>query len=267
MKKRLLSAALCLAMLVLPVRAAAAGEPAQAPSAKGDSGLPPLHVILPDDSMDTLEDDYGADAFGNTLDQSASRYYIANDFYNMESDASLHILPRFQTYQQTTEYSCGPAAALMVLEYFGIHDYNELEICDLSGTDQSKGTTVEGLQAFLESLGFRLDCHADTEPRFRDIEECEAYLIQAIDEGTPVLVDWVDWAGHWQVIIGIDTCGTDSPYDDVLILADPYDVTDHYQDGYYVFSFGRFYDMWREGPCAEKTVPYEQPFIAVHSDT
>lgn len=47
------------------------------------------------------------------------------------------------------------------------------------------------------------------------------------------MVDWVDWAGHWQVLIGIDTCGTESVYDDVMILADPYDVTDHYQDGYY----------------------------------
>mgnify|MGYP006967368385 CR=1 FL=1 len=31
----------------------------------------------------------------------------------------------------------------------------------------------------------------------------------------------------------IDTCSSDSPYDDVLIFADPYDVTDHKQDGYY----------------------------------
>ena len=28
----------------------------------------------------------------------------------------------------------------------------------------------------------------------------------------PVMVDWTDWGGHWQVIIGIDTCDTDDPY-------------------------------------------------------
>ena len=27
--------------------------------------------------------------------------------------------------------------------------------------------------------------------------------------------------------------------------------TDHYQDGYYIFSLGRFFDMWREGPCVK----------------
>lgn len=30
--------------------------------------------------------------------------------------------------------------------------------------------------------------------------------------------------------------GTADPSDDVLIFADPYDTTDHYQDGYYIFS-------------------------------
>ena len=77
-------------------------------------------------------------------------------------------------------------------------------------------------------------------------------------------MDWVDWAGHWQVIIGIDTCGSDTPYDDVLIFADPYDITDHYQDGYYIFPFSRFYGMWREGPCADKDDPYKQPFVIAY---
>ena len=272
MKKRFVSMALCLTMLLLPIQAAVADEPAnragpaQILPDEGDNHLPALHTIVPDTGMDTLDDTNGADAFRNSLDHPDSRYYIPHDFYNMESDAGLHILSHFETYQQTTEYSCGCAAALMVLVYYGILDYNELEICELAGTDTAKGTTVEGLQSFLDSLGFRLDYHADTRPRFSDIGECEAYLIQAIDEGAPVLVDWVDWSGHWQTIIGIDTCGTDSPYDDVLIMADSYDVTDHYQDGYYVVPFGRFYSMWREGPCAEKLMPYEQPFITVHRD-
>ena len=47
-------------------------------------------------------------------------------------------------------------------------------------------------------------------------------------------------------------------------IADPYDITDHYQDGYYIFPFSRFYGMWREGPCAEKENPYKQPFVVAH---
>ncbi len=229
------------------------------------AALPEIHQIEADAGMGTLHDATGADAFGNMLDHPDSRYYTVNDYYNMKSGGGLHILTHYETYQQTTEYSCGCAAALMVLHHYGVNDYNEMQICERAGADPSKGTSVEGLASFFEELGFRVDDHAAVEPRFAGIGDCEAYLIRAIDGGAPVMVDWVDWFGHWQTIIGIDTCDTASPYDDVLIMADSYDVTDHYQDGYYVVPFGRFYAMWREGPCAEKEVPYEQPFITVYS--
>ena len=228
------------------------------------SKLPELHMIPTDESMGTLNDEAGADAFQNMLDHPDSRYYTVNDYYNMESKGSLHILSHFSVYQQTTEYSCGCSSALMALNHLGIHDYNEMDICRLAKTDTSKGSTVEGLVSFFNSAGLRTDAHADTKKRFDSIEECEQFLIKAVDDGAPVLADWVDWSGHWQVIIGIDTINTESPYDDVLIMADPYDVTDHYQDGYYVVPFGRFFDMWREGLCAEKDVVYEQPFIVVY---
>lgn len=196
-------------------------------------------------------------------DKADTKYYAVNDFYNMESGGSLHLLSRFKTLQQTTEYTCGSASALMVLEHYGIGGYDEMKISELAGTDSQKGTSVEGLAAFFESVGLSVDWHASTERRFEDIREAESYLAGMIDKGCPVLVDWVDWAGHWQIVIGIDTCSVDNPYDDVLIMADPYDVTDHVQDGYYIVPFGRFFEMWREGPCADKDAPYEQPFIAV----
>ncbi len=40
-------------------------------------------------------------------------------------------------------------------------------------------------------------------------------------EGKPVMVCWNDWGGHWQVIIGYDTMGTETQQDDVFIVADP----------------------------------------------
>ena len=47
----------------------------------------------------------------------------------------------------------------------------------------------------------------------------EDFFISTIDSGTPILINWVDWVGHWQVLIGLDTCGTDDVLDDVLIMA------------------------------------------------
>lgn len=193
-----------------------------------------------------------------------SRYYVFNDFFNMESDETLHILTHFQTYQQTTEYTCGAACSLMVLNWFGKSRYHEMLVGQLIESIPGKGSTVENIADFFDLIGWEVDYHADTELRFQEPEDFERYVIDSIDNHTPVLVDWVDWvdwAGHWQVIIGIDTCGTEEPYDDVLIFADPYDVTNHFQDGYYTFPLARFFYMWWEGPCAQKKEPYQQPFV------
>ena len=204
----------------------------------------------------------GASSFGGMADHLQSRYYVANDYYHMKSDATLHILHQFQTYQQTTEYTCGAASALMVLNWFGQKQYHEKAVAGLLETHSTKGSSVENIADLFDLLGWNVDYHASIDPRFQTIEAAEQTIIDYIDRGIPIMIDWVDWAGHWQVLIGIDTCGTDTPYDDVLIFADPYDVTDHKQDGYYTYPLGRFFGMWREGPCAEKSNPYQQPFVA-----
>ena len=126
---------------------------------------PALHEIAYPENYPSTADEYGADAYGGSLNHPQSAYYIINDFYNMVSGGSLHILEKFETCQQTAEYSCGPSSALMVLYRFGADDYDEMQL----------GTLMK--------------------------------------------------------------------------------------DGYYIFLFGRFFDMWREGPCAEKAEPYVQAYV------
>ena len=204
----------------------------------------------------------GASSFGGAADHLQSRYYVANDYFHMKSDATLHILSQFQTYQQTTEYTCGAASALMVLNWFGQKQYHEKAVAGLLEAHATKGSSPENIADLFDLIGWNVDYHASLDRRFQTVEAAEQAIIDYIDHGIPMMVDWVDWAGHWQVLIGIDTCGTDTPYDDVLIFADPYDVTDHKQDGYYTYPLGRFFGMWREGPCAGKDMPYQQPFVA-----
>lgn len=249
MKRHIRLAALLLAVLLLLPGAAASAAPA-------------LHEIGYPDNYPTTADGDGADAFAGSLNHPESQYFVIVDFYNMVSGGTLHILEKFETYQQTTEYSCGPACARMVLHRYGVDDYDELELAKMMGSDQSSGTDTENMAKLFEDLGWNTEFNASTKPQFKDMKEAERYLIEKFDAGIPVLVDWEDWHGHWQVAIGLDTCGTDDATDDVLILADPYDVTDHYQDGYYIFPFGRFFDMWREGPCAGKAEPYVQAYVA-----
>ena len=223
--------------------------------------VPEIHSIpYPEQYRERLEES-GASAFAGMTDHPNSRYYVFNDYYNMESDETLHILTHFQTYQQTTEYTCGAACSLMVLNWFGKTPFHEMVIGELIESIPEKGSAVENIADFFDLIGWNVDFHADTELRFQEPKDLERYVIDRIDRQIPIMVDWVDWAGHWQVIIGIDTCGQESPYDDVLIFADPYDVTNHFQDGYYTFPLARFFYMWREGPCAQKTAPYLQPYV------
>lgn len=107
--------------------------------------IPQLHTIINQKPCKTEAQEEGAAAFSGKLNHMNSRYYVFNDFYNMESDDTLHILSHFKTYQQTTEYTCGAASALMVLNWFGKSKYHEQAMEQLVESHHTKGTTVENL--------------------------------------------------------------------------------------------------------------------------
>ena len=69
-------------------------------------------------------------------------------------------------------------------------------------------------------------------------------ILNSLKDNKPVIIGDDEWGGHWRVIIGYDDMGDDDDLNDVLILAEPYDITDHNQDGYCVISFARFYYNW-----------------------
>lgn len=88
------------------------------------------------------------------------------------------------------------------------------------------------------------------------------WILENLKASRPIMVEWSDCGGHWQAIIGYDNNGTPSIGDDILIFADPYDTSDHWQDGYYYYPLERFFQLWNDTRIAEK--PYQlQPYIIV----
>ncbi len=194
-------------------------------------------------------------------DYDNSPYYIFQDFYNMEDSDTLHILTNYETLQQSTEYSCGATAFSTVANWFGmLEDEDEISLFNARGRDKaSDGTTVEDMQQMIKYMNDKYDqdwVYVST----GDLDDPEGeesyigdYCLQAgdheewyglipylLDNDIPIMVEWDEWGGHWQTIIGYDNMGTvDKTQDDVLIFADPYDTTDHNQDGYYVDGFER----------------------------
>ncbi|NLD19623.1 MAG: hypothetical protein GX663_05165 [Clostridiales bacterium] len=199
-------------------------------------------------------DEAGASSYDGCEDHFDSPYWTHIDYYNMTSKDSLTIIPEFETYQQSTEYTCGPCSALMVLNHYDIHKYDELQIAELSGTDSENGVGVNGIAQFFEGIGWDVQRSTAGEATFDVYTDDMAtvkfikWVKKNLKNDTPIMVDWIDWAGHWQVIIGYDTMGTkDDIGDDVIIVADPYDTSDHYQDGYFTVPAERFFYMWQEG--------------------
>ncbi len=264
----------------------------------------------------------GADGYGNAGDNPASRYYKAPDFFNLKSDDTLTIIENYQTMQQTTEWACGPATALMVANHFGYDKMTEMDIAtqmkamtDLDvegalpgsannfheyGSDVSQlynfFTSIEGFEVVETS--YRADykesdlIQADSGATGNNVgnlpatfswnslyasensEETEAWVEDAKDSyfvkwltdhlknNRPIMVEWTDWDGHWQSIIGYDNSGTPGIGDDMLIFADPYDTSDHWQDGYYFYPVERWFAQWNDRNIAPK--PFQlQPFIVV----
>ncbi len=207
-------------------------QPAAAGNFTDEMKIPYAVDISPEDGADSVE---------RQGDHADSPYFMHPDVYNMQPTDTLTILPQFKTIQQSSEWSCGVTAALMVLEWYDkLGDWNEETLAELrhslDGTEMEgyPGTTLRQAMDIFDGVGgFTYISTLDYEDVTSEVwmDTIRGWLA----EGKPVMIGWNDWGGHWQVIIGYDTMGTETEADDVFIVADPYDTTDHNQDGYGIY--------------------------------
>lgn len=193
-----------------------------------------------------------------------SPYYKFFDFYNGQGPTkTLDILDNFKTIQQSTEWACGCTSSVMVMEHFNKNKNNETDM-SLSNMRQNGyvgPTFVSGMEEIFTKMNTK---NSDDWVFFTsdDLEYKDDYsfigdyclewgkadnglIPYLIEHDIPMMIGWDEWGGHWQTIIGYDDMGTpEKTQDDVLILADSYDTTDHDQDGYFVESFERLVYGW-----------------------
>lgn len=198
-------------------------------------------------------------------DHNYSPYYKFYDFYNMEDDDQMRILTNFRTVQQSTEWSCGMSAASMVMNWFGmLEKENEISLSTHKEQTDYPGTLLTGMEEVFTYMNdeYGQDWIWFTNKDLDDPEGEESYIgdycLQAgtsedwyglipylLENDIPIMIGWDEWGGHWQVIVGYSDMGTpDATQDDILILADSYDTTDHNQDGYVIESFERLVYGW-----------------------
>jgi len=212
----------------------------------------------------------GPAAVQGQADVKESPYFKTVDVYNLKSGGSLLLLEKYKTGQQHTGYTCGPAAALTVVRYFqGTSADTEMEIAKIMDTRpagvKDPGTNTRGMSRYFEKKGWKVkNSLKDGSPK--TYEKFLEFVDDNLKNGIPVMVENVDWGGHWRVIIGHDTLGDKNGANDVLILADPYDTTDHHQDGYNIISAERFYYMWFDARLFRENEKNRQWLTAVPPD-
>jgi hypothetical protein len=185
----------------------------------------------------------GAAGVDRQFDVQGSKYYPVLDFYNMKSEGSLIILENFKTFQQTTEVTCGVACVIMVLEHYGMYDgMSDRGLYELRANKDRPEVMLNDLIVMFETLG-DWDIYSTY-----DLEDPAVVpknlIIDSLKAGKPIIIGDDEWGGHWRIIIGYDDMGDDIEANDVLIIAEPYDTTDHNQDGYTIMSFQRLYYNW-----------------------
>lgn len=242
MKKQIVCFVLAMAMLTGCTQQA---QPVDAEVSGNTSSNFTDEMKIPYEGDLSAED--GADSEERLGDHQDSPYFTSLDYYNMESTDTLTIIPHFKTQQQTSEWSCGLSAMVMLLDHYGLlGDYTEESLAQMrSNGMEPEGTTLKDVVNILETVTDRetestYDYPGDKIYEFMTLDQIQTYL----KNDQPIMVAWNDWGGHWQVIIGYDTMGTETHADDVIIVADSYDTTDHNQDGYGVYPADRFYDNW-----------------------
>ncbi|MDR3118850.1 MAG: M20/M25/M40 family metallo-hydrolase [Mediterranea sp.] len=165
-------------------------------------------------------------------------YYPPIDFHSLKNSGTLTLIENFKTYQQTTDVTCGPSCILMTLDHFGkLGNHSETSLKALRGTPQDT-TYLRHLLNITDSIGgFKRLSTFDVKKEKINHE----LLLGFLKKNIPVIIGTNEWGGHWQIITGYDTMGTETTADDVLVLADPYDRTDHNEDGYIIYPFENLY--------------------------
>lgn len=251
--------------------------------------LPERHLILNEDGTMNgrrPEDKNGWQDIENSInpedffhyEHPEASYHSYVDYYNLGNTETRYLLPNYKAFQQTMASSCGIASILSVLNYYGedvdnysdpnnydeeflVNKYNEV---NNQSTIYNKGTGSTGLRNLVQHLGYtaqagsysRANYVDESSMNFPTYESFLEFVQGHLSQGTPIPVSMRPHGGHWEVIIGIDTMGTDYIYDDVIILADSSDRWDHYRDGYNTLPAALFYRQWYNGSFS-----YNQQYV------
>jgi hypothetical protein len=151
------------------------------------------------------------------------------------------MIPLKSYRQQVTNYSCGAVAAMTVMSYYGLPvnntDADEVRVAReiYPNVSEKTGLNPEQIVQWFRRNGWNATWGTGGSREM---------LRKNLKNGIPTMVEWMDWGGHWVVVTGYDTRGTETVWDDVIIFADSVDCHDDRVDGVTYSNYGEFDAMW-----------------------
>ena len=120
----------------------------------------------------------GASSAPAEINHADSPYFKHLDIYEMETIIGRRIvLPHYPTYQQAREYTCGPAAALTVLYWYGNKDYDELSLAKAMKTQGYPiGTSMKNMVNFFKGIGWTVKSGLNTD-KFSRFDDFRTFLM------------------------------------------------------------------------------------------
>lgn len=165
----------------------------------------------------------------------------AANFYELKPSENFISLG-VKSYQQSHEYTCGPAAAMTLLKFYNYAEpltkIREMQIAKEMGSSKKVGTSPKQLATWLQKKGFNVKSGTNGSLEM---------LRENLNNGIPTLVEWIDWGGHWAIVTGYYQAGsTPDPEKDTIFLADPAAQVGkvHNPDGIISYNAARFHSMW-----------------------
>ena len=177
-----------------------------------------------------------------------SPYYKNVDPYKPTSNTLKTLKNKFGTTQQSALHTDGPASLLMSLNYFeNQKDLTEFDLAAYKGKDkQLARSTVKDMTAMIDGVNksglekwsyyTTNDMNAGKKLNGKEVSY-DTIIPYCVENNIPLMVMMHEFGGLWQVVVGYDDMGTELSQDDIIILADPRDTTDHNQNGYKTCSY------------------------------
>jgi Peptidase_C39 like family len=144
--------------------------------------------------------------------------YIHYGGYHVPTPAKHLVLTNVYSYQQTTNYTCGPSVVMTLLQHYGklsasqMNRETEMRIAKEMNTTES-GTSQLDLVAWLRKNGFSVSYGQNVSLDM---------LINNINRGIPTIIAWNDMIEHAMLVVGYNSEGeTPSGKNDVIFAADP----------------------------------------------